>query len=83
LGELKNRIAAARVSVARRVNAELIYLYWDIGQSIVEKQAAEGWGASVVEQLARDLRKEFPSVKGFALRRVRRVRHVRSPPHFA
>lgn len=66
LGELKNRIAAARVSVARRVNAELVYLYWDIGQSIVEKQSSEGWGASVVEQLARDLRKEFPSAKGFS-----------------
>jgi predicted nuclease of restriction endonuclease-like (RecB) superfamily len=66
LGELKQRITAARVSAARRVNAELIYLYWDIGQSIVEKQQAQGWGAAVVEQLSRDLRKAFPGAQGFS-----------------
>jgi hypothetical protein len=67
LAQLKNRVSSARVSAARRVNTELIHLYWDIGQSIVEKQAAEGWGAAVVERLARDLRLAFPLTKGFPM----------------
>ncbi len=85
LGELKTRIATARVSAARRVNAELIYLYWDIGQSIVEKQTAEGWGEAVVERLARDLRSAFPQARGFSARNLwdmRRFYAAYSDPEF-
>jgi predicted nuclease of restriction endonuclease-like (RecB) superfamily len=56
------------------VNRELIYLYWNIGKSIVEKQEDMGWGKSVVEQLAKDLRREFPNVKGFSSRNIWRMR---------
>ena len=34
---VKARIQAARISVARAANRELILLYWDLGRSIVEK----------------------------------------------
>lgn len=71
LGEMKSRIQSARISVARSVNRELILLYWDIGQAIVEKQNAYGWGASVVDQLSKDLQREFPSIKGFSPRNLR------------
>lgn len=40
--DLKSRIASARLSAARRVNSELVTLYWDIGRGIVEKQQALG-----------------------------------------
>ncbi len=66
LGGLKSRIRSARISAARAVNRELILLYWDIGRGIVEKQEDLGWGKSVVEQLALDLRSEFPGMKGFS-----------------
>lgn len=65
LGELKSRIRSARLAAARMVNRELILLYWDIGQAIVEKQAFYQWGDSVVETLAMDLRKAFPGTAGF------------------
>ena len=45
LSDLKTRIAAARNQAARAVNQELILLYWDIGKSILDTQAREGWGA--------------------------------------
>ena len=60
VAELKSRILSARVSAARSVNRELIFLYWDIGQAIVERQAQLGWGEAVVDTLARDLRAAFP-----------------------
>jgi predicted nuclease of restriction endonuclease-like (RecB) superfamily len=66
LTELKTRIESARLSAARSVNRELILLYWDIGRAIVEKQETEGWGQSVVEKLAVDLRTEFPDIRGFS-----------------
>jgi predicted nuclease of restriction endonuclease-like (RecB) superfamily len=72
--ELKTRIESARLSAARSVNRELILLYWDIGRGIVEKQTVEGWGESVVERLAADLRKEFPDLRGFSGRNLRDMR---------
>lgn len=49
----------------------MIFLYWDIGHGIVEKQKALGWGESVVEMVAADLRKAFPSMSGFSPRNMR------------
>lgn len=63
LAALKARISHARISAARKVNRELVLLYWDIGQGIVEKQKAAGWGAAVVERLAAVLGAEFPNMR--------------------
>jgi predicted nuclease of restriction endonuclease-like (RecB) superfamily len=68
--ELKQRIVSARLSAARAVNRDLILLYWDIGKGIVERQAAMGWGDSVVEALAKDLEKAFPGTGGFSARNL-------------
>ena len=68
---LKNRVATAQLSAARRINHEMIFLYWDIGHGIVQKQKALGWGESVVEMVAEELRKAFPSMSGFSPRNVR------------
>ena len=63
---VKARIQAARIAASRSVNKELILLYWDIGRSIVERQKDEGWGKSVVEQLSKDIQKEFPGTAGYS-----------------
>ena len=78
LGELKDRILAARLSGARAVNSELILLYWDIGRGIVEKQQLLGWGESVIEKIARDLQAAFPGIAGFSARNLRSVRQFYS-----
>src|SRR6185295_17124923 len=70
LATLKARILHARTSAAREVNRELVLLYWDIGQGIVEKQRTAGWGDAVVERLAADLRAEFPDMRGFSPRNI-------------
>jgi hypothetical protein len=41
------------------VNQELVLLYWQIGREILERQQEEGWGAKVIERLAKDLKREF------------------------
>lgn len=76
LSEIKSRVHSARSSAARAVNSELIQLYWDIGCGIVEKQETYGWGASVVKQLAKDLQREFPSIKGFSARNLRDMKRL-------
>ncbi len=66
LKDIKDRIRTAQYAALKAVNKELISLYWDIGKTIVERQTGETWGKSVVEQLAKDLRKELPEHKGFS-----------------
>lgn len=66
LTELKQRIHNAQQRATLAVNRELVLLYWQIGRDILERQAAQGWGAKVIEQLAHDLRTAFPDMKGFS-----------------
>lgn len=49
-----------------RVNRELILLYHHIGSQILDSQAKQGWGAKIINQLSKDLRSEFPGMKGFS-----------------
>lgn len=70
LHNIKTRVQHARIAASRSVNRELIALYWSIGKDIVEKQEELGWGKSVVEQLSKDLKKEFPGTEGFSARNL-------------
>ncbi len=74
LRDLKDRVRAARVRAALAVNSELVLLYWSIGRDILERQGRLGWGAKVIDQLAADLRKEFPESKGFSSRNLKYMR---------
>ena len=74
LTDLKHRIRTAQVKAAIAVNHELILLYWQIGMDILTRQQQEGWGAKVVERLAKDLKREFPDIKGFSSRNLKYMR---------
>ncbi len=68
--EIKERIRKAQYEALKAVNKELINLYWDIGRMIVEKQKDFGWGKSIVENLAKDLQKEYPGMRGFSVQNI-------------
>jgi predicted nuclease of restriction endonuclease-like (RecB) superfamily len=74
LADLKSRIHAAQQRATLAVNRELVLLYWQIGQDILARQAAQGWGAKVIERLAHDLRATFPEMKGFSPRNLKYMR---------
>ena len=74
LNEVKSRIQSARTSAARLVNRELVFLHWDIGRGIVEKQQSLGWGRSVVERLGHDLKADYPGLRGFSADNLWRMR---------
>lgn len=65
--EITARIRSAQYEALKAVNREMIALYWEIGKRITEQQTALGWGKSVVENLSRDIQKEFPGIKGFGV----------------
>ena len=74
LRELKERIRSAKVRVALSINRELVLLYWQIGQDILNRQQQQGWGAKVIDLLSADLRKAFPEMKGFSARNLKYMR---------
>lgn len=74
LAELKQRIRAAQGRAGLAVNKELIVLYWQIGNRILDLQEKKGWGSKVIEQLSSDLQKEFVGVQGFSIRNMQYMR---------
>nr|VFJ63703.1 MAG: Predicted nuclease of restriction endonuclease-like (RecB) superfamily, DUF1016 family [Candidatus Kentron sp. DK] len=70
LTEVKERIRSAQYAALRVVNTELVGLYWDIGRMIAERQTDSNHGLAIAEQLAADLRAEFPGIAGFSRRNV-------------
>ena len=74
LADLKSRIHRERLRVVLASNAVMVLLYWDIGRSILDKQANQGWGSRVIDRLAGDLREAFPEMKGFSPRNLKYMR---------
>jgi predicted nuclease of restriction endonuclease-like (RecB) superfamily len=66
LQAIKSQVVQSRIGTARAVNRSLIGLYWALGQLIVERQEALGWGKAVMERLSADLKAEFPEMRGFS-----------------
>ncbi|MFI4957464.1 MAG: YhcG family protein [Gammaproteobacteria bacterium] len=74
LNSLKQHVYASRHKAALSVNKELILLYHHIGRQIIEAQSKAAWGSKVIEQLANDLKSEFPEIKGFSHRNLKYMR---------
>lgn len=70
LKAIKAQVLQSREQAARAVNRSLIALYWSLGELIVERQEALGWGKAVVERLSSDLKAEFPNMRGFSPRNL-------------
>jgi predicted nuclease of restriction endonuclease-like (RecB) superfamily len=63
--EVKSKIRSTQLKAAIAVNATLIEFYWELGAMIVEKQTV--WGTGFLENLSKDLKSEFPDMKGFSV----------------
>lgn len=76
LAELKGRIRTAQIRAGLAVNHELVMLYWRIGRDILIRQHDLGWGAGAIKQLAGDLRREFPGLKGLSPRNLEYMKQL-------
>jgi predicted nuclease of restriction endonuclease-like (RecB) superfamily len=68
--EIKGRIRQGQSRASLAVNAELIYMYYDIGQIIIDRQKEQGWGYAVIPKIAKDIRSELSELKGFSERNM-------------
>ena len=71
LSSIKNEILKSQYRAMQVVNVEMIYMYWNIGKIISNNIK---WGNKFVDNLAIDLKLEFPDITGFSPRNIRYMR---------
>jgi len=71
LESIKTAIHNAQYRAVLGVNREQILLFWHIGKVIIDNSS---YGSSFVENLARDIKSEFPHTKGYSVRNLRYMR---------
>lgn len=74
LNLMKSEIKTARIQAALKVNHDLIQLYLRLGTQILIRDEQEGWGSKVIDRLAKDLRQEFPEMKGLSRSNLKYMR---------
>ena len=72
--EIVNMIETRRNNAYKKVNEELISLYWDFGKYISEKVNDNNWGDKIVDKLAEFMKREYPTMRGFNRRGIYRMK---------
>lgn len=71
LESVKAQIQDAQYRAVLGLNREQILLFWNIGKVIIENSK---YGSGFIENLARDIKSEFPNAKGYSVRNLRYMR---------
>ena len=58
----------------RKVNEELISLYWDVGSFVSKQIQNNKWGSKTVDNLASFIKEKYPTLKGFNKRGLYRMK---------
>lgn len=74
INHIKSQIKTSRQKALLAVNKELLILYWTIGNIILKYQNKEGWGTKVIDNIANEIKNEFPDQKGFSPRNLKYMR---------
>lgn len=72
--EIKSAIVRAQSRVAANANAEMLSLYFGIGQYVSHKTKTEKWGTGVIDAISHRLQQEMPGLRGFSAQSIRRMR---------
>ena len=68
---IKNEILKSQYQAIQAINKELIYMYWHIGKIILNNSV---WGNKFIDNLAIDLKLEFPDIRGFSIRNLKNMK---------
>ena len=68
LSEVKDRIKSAQYKAVLSAYKEMIMLYWSIGNIIIANSI---WGNKFIDNLAKDIKLEFPNVTGYSVRNLK------------
>lgn len=67
LEDIKSTLITTRNKVIENANKDLIIMYYNIGLKLIENNK---WGSSFIDTLSKDLKIEFPNIKGMSARNL-------------
>ena len=67
-------ISLSRQNAFRKVNEELINLYWKVGEYLNKESQNAEFGDSYIDSVAEEIQKAFPGIKGFNRRGLYRMK---------
>jgi len=67
-------IEEARQNALKSVNAELIKLYWNVGEYLSNESKNSSWGKSFIDETAKYIQENCPEIKGFTRRGLYRMK---------
>ncbi len=73
-GNLINIISESRQNALKKVNEELIRMYWKVGEYLSCEAKKASFGDSYVDLMAKAIQEAFPGIKGFNRRGLYRMK---------
>jgi hypothetical protein len=71
---IKSAILQSRYRAAAHANAEMLSLYYGIGEYISHNSRKGFWGTNAIETIAAQLQQELPGLRGFSATNMKRMR---------
>lgn len=73
-GKLIKIIETSRQNALKKVNEELIHMYWQIGEFLSKESSKATYGDSYIDAISQEIQKAFPGIKGFTRRGLYRMK---------
>lgn len=73
-GSLIEIIQNSRTSALRKVNEELITMYWKVGEYLSKESEKTTFGDAYIDSIAKEIQNAFPGIKGFNRRGLYRMK---------
>ena len=73
-GNLIKIIENSRNSALRKVNEELIKMYWGVGEYLSKESQDAAFGDSYIDSIVKEIQDAFPGIKGFNRRGLYRMK---------
>ena len=72
--KIKNAIMQSRYRTASNANAELLSLYYSVGEYITINSRSGKWGTGAIETISEQLQGEIPGLRGFSPTNMKNMR---------
>lgn len=73
-GKLIEIIETSRNNALRKVNEELIRMYWSVGEYLSVESKRVAFGDKYIDTIAKEIQDMFPGIKGFNRRGLYRMK---------